>query len=376
MSKIVIYDTEHFETTYALIRIVDLEFNSITIFADKTTETVLRQMLGEHANKFTWVTRSKTDYTTALALYRYCTVHNVTVLFLNTVSHHHLLIAVTSLCLKKVNVILTVHAANSFFSPKISFSPRSILRFLGQKLLRISVSSYAALLSSIRDYIVENFKIKKNVYLLPGGVFEPDKIKSLSTDPNSQLRIVVPGSIDHYRRDYQQIFELANLLELKKQNIQLILLGTAVGTYGKNVIRQCESLILKHVQLRYYDVDFIDPVEYEHQLDSCDFIFLPLTQMCKKPGEQAEEYGRTICSGSFYDAIRFAKPILIAENIPLAPELQDQCFPFPSLPGLCEILSKMSHGEREEITTKAFRNSQRFSVTLLRKEIEPLIAPI
>jgi glycosyltransferase involved in cell wall biosynthesis len=370
--EIVIYDTEHFETTYAIIRIFDVAKNTITIFANNETAFVLKQMLKEDAQRVNWIIKSKKDYSYAIQLYKYCNKKEVTHLFLNTVSYHHIFLGLVCLFLKKTNSILTVHAANSFFDPKIEFSTRSIARFIGKKLLAVTVSSYVTLLSSTKKYIEQKYKINKPVYCIPGGVFEPNKNFVLNKAHGKSVKLVVPGSIDRYRRNYHQIFELAKELEAKKQHCEVVLLGAAIGSYGKYITDLCSKTALQYVSIHFYS-SFISAEEFSLQLKSCDFVFLPLEKFCRKHGEQTEEYGLTLCSGSFFDAIRFAKPILLPDNVNLPEELIQQCIRYNSCNNLGEMLARLTSAEKEHYQQRAINNSLNFTLPAVRASLADLI---
>src|SRR6266540_4432714 len=109
--QIVIYDTEHFETTYALIRIFDTPQNNITIFTTVEMSILLKQMLSEKAGCYSWMIKDKRSYT--FDLYKYCRRKKASHLFLNTVSYHHIFFAILCFFLRQTKSILTIHAANS-----------------------------------------------------------------------------------------------------------------------------------------------------------------------------------------------------------------------------------------------------------------------
>src|SRR5215212_2295699 len=88
--NIVIYDTEHFETTYALIRILDTPQNKIAMFTTQKMEGVLKEMLAEKVHMYIWFISKKSSLRFVFKIYNYCKRKNVSYLFLNTVSYHHI----------------------------------------------------------------------------------------------------------------------------------------------------------------------------------------------------------------------------------------------------------------------------------------------
>jgi hypothetical protein len=361
----VIYDTEHFETTYALIRLLENHGNKITVFTNEKTGEVVKGMLKEDAGKIAWVIRKKNNFSFVLDLYRYCKKNKTSWLFLNTVSFHHALFAALCFALKKTHTVLTIHAVNSFFSPKTGLTFKSYIRFSGQRWLSKTVSGYAVLLTSIAKYMTETYSIRKPVYCLPGGVYEGGTAVS-NEIVEADLHLVVPGSIDEHRRDYAQVLELAFQLEARQRKTRISLLGAAKGEYGKEIIESCKRASLRFVDFHFYPGDFVDEKEYEKQLTGCDFVFIPLKDKFLKQDGREEEYGLTICSGSFFDAVRFAKPMIVPAYIEMSKELQPQCIPYTSLKNLADMLATATKVQRENYASVAAANSRNFSVEAIR----------
>jgi len=363
--NIVIYDTEHFETTYTLIQILDIPQNKITVFTTVTMEPVLKEMLAENAHRYVWLTSKKSSLRFVFTIYNYCKRENVSHLFLNTVSYHHIYFGVLCFILKRTKSILTVHNTNNFFNPILKFRFRNIMQFLGKKVLASTVSTFATLLQSTKQYIHEVIERRKPIIILPGSVY--DKKINENAIRKSHLSLVVSGSVDQYRRDYDQVFELALELEKKQVATEIILLGSASGEQGKKIISKCLATKFQFVNLKAYTSDFVSVTEYESKFHQCDFIFQPLQKIYHKPNEQPEEYGLTSCSGAFFDAVRFAKAVLLPANIHLTAELVNQCIPYQSIPELAEFLKNLTGNQYTYLLHKAERNSLNFSVDIVRE---------
>lgn len=365
--NITIYDTEHFETTYTLIKILDPEINSITLFTTPEIYSVLEIMLEEKSKKIKYVIKHENNFAFIFNLYKYCIKNNPTFLFLNTVSYHHLYFGVGCLILKNTKTILTIHAANNFFSPLLKWNIRSLIRWLGKKLLSISVFGYISLLHSTKNYIRKRFTLTKPIYVIPGRLYKHTKI--LKTSFNDR-KIVITGSIDKYRRDYEEVFKLALALEQFELRTEIVLLGTAVGVYGSEIIDRCINFKLKFVKLITYQDLFIQQEEYDNQIKSCDFLFLPLAKGCQKPNEHIEKYGLTLCSGSFFDAVKNGKPILLPNYIFLSEELKQQCIRYNSIDDICEFIRNIDSNEKyKSYADKAINNSLNFTLDKIRKVV-------
>jgi glycosyltransferase involved in cell wall biosynthesis len=368
---IAIYDTEHFETTYALIQIFDTPENKVAIFTTRKMKLVLTEMLKERSSKYVWVICEKSNLRFATSLYRYCRSKSVTNLFLSTVSYHHIYFGVISCFLRGTTSILTIHDANNFFRPKLSLSWRSCMQYIGKKVLYQYVSAFATLLQSTKEYIYKVYEPGKPVFVIPGGVFESEFTNQKQTTPF--LTLAVCGSIDEYRRDYEQVIELINELERNLVVCKVILLGAAIGEYGKTVISTCLALKLRYVAILVYTSDFVTVSEYQKQLKECHFVFQPLKKHTRKANRQPEIYGLTTCSGTFFDAIRFGKPLLVPANIYLSAELAKQCVRYFSITELCKFLKTLTRDELDDLQTQAEENSLNFTSAAIRDTLIPLL---
>jgi hypothetical protein len=368
--NIAIYDTEHFETTYALVRTLDTPQNELYIFTTSNMESVLKQMLGEKTNKYHWVIQKKTSLRFAFHLFSCCKRKAISYLFLNTVSYHHIYFGIICFFLKKTKSVLTIHDTNNFFRPKVNASFRQIMHFFGKKVLIRNASMYATLLESTRQYIHKVYKIKKPIIVLPGAVYEEGKKTAVYSAKT--LSLVVCGSIDPYRREYEQLFELAQELENRQVISRIVLLGTAVRDYGEKIIRKCATTQMQFVQFIVYN-NFVDPLEYGAQLQQCNFIFQPLKKILQKPREQPEEYGISTCSGAFFDAVRFARPILLPEYINISHELKGHCIPYHSLHELSDYLKNITFTQKNELINLARLNSETFEIKKVREKLFELL---
>ncbi|MFN2457672.1 MAG: hypothetical protein ABR502_05680 [Chitinophagaceae bacterium] len=368
--KIGIYDTEHFETTYALIRISDVPENSITLFLTAPVASILKEMLGKDAERYTWILKKGGSITYLIKIFQVCIKDKLDILFLNTVSYHHLLVAFLCFFLKKTKTILTVHDANSFFHPKFSFHFRKSIRSAGIKMLTWVVPAYTTLLSTTKTLIKEKYGIKKPVYCIPGGIFEKNATNTKEQNIDI-LKIVIPGSIDKNRRDYDQLFQLIKELEPNKKRIQMVLLGTTIGDYGKEVIEKCKRNSSENINIVFYETKFIEQNEFDKQMNDSHFVLIPLVKVTLGENGRLEEYGVTKAAGGFFDAIRFGKPMLIPDYITIPEELKKQVISYTSIHMLSQFIYNISAGSiyYNDILDKSIQNSMPFEENAVRTSL-------
>ncbi|MBD0295745.1 MAG: hypothetical protein ICV84_11200 [Flavisolibacter sp.] len=334
--NIVIYDTHHFETTYALLRIWDIPGNRITLFVTPEVAAPLNDLLLNDVNRFYWKIKNANNLLYLEQLYRYCRNENIHLLLLSTVAYHHILFAMLCRFLPETTVVLTLHDINSFFKPKFSLSGRTFIRYMGKKMLARSVSAYSTLLSSTKRYIEEKFKPPQPVYVIPGSIYEGKN--SFKTEDIETPKIVVPGSIDIRRKNYEAVFELLNFIHALQKKWELILLGAADPVFGRDVLQKFKTVKKDFPGLIFYESRFIEAKEYERQLEAADFIFIPLQQYTIIEDNIPEEYGVTKSTGSFFDAVRHAKPVIVPDYINVPEELKRQTFSYKTIDHLIQFL--------------------------------------
>ena len=365
---IVIYDTQHFETTYAYIRLFDHPTCRITLFISPEVEKPLKDNLGVSATKYTWVIRTGSNIKFAKKLYKTCLKVKPAYLIFTTISDYHLVYGLICMGLTKTKTILVIHDANSFFKPVLSLSARSLVKYLGKKALSFFINSYATLLSSTKDYIATTFKPNKPIHLLPGGIYENYNPPQPSS--YSGLQILIPGSIDKKRRAYEEVWELVNLLKSKEGIYRIILLGKPVDEYGLLLLKQLREVTISNIELVVFD-QFVEQSVYNNFLKDCDVIWIPLRKEFINDSMYTESYGITKASGSFFDAVRYAKPMLLPAHITIVPELQQQILTYSSIENLTTILEELSLKDSyyNRVLEQAKNNALNFTVDAVRSRI-------
>jgi hypothetical protein len=359
-----IYDTEHFETAYTLIKILDTSCNKITIFTLTDLAPILKKMMGNDGADYNWVLLKRNKLINSYIIYKHCRVNKIDHLFLNTVSQHHILFGILCVILKKARTVLTIHDANSFFKPTYKMTLRSVLQYVGKKLLVKKVTVFATLLSSTKQYIQETFKPKQRVVCIPGSFFETESYPVQHA--SSTLKIVIPGSVDLRRRNYNFILELLPHLNTKNR-IEIVLLG---GVERNNkILTQFKAFNSAMVKIKTYDQLFVDTEEYEKQIRTCDFILAPIQKFFQGESITPEEYGLSKSSGSFFDAVRFGKPLIVSADIMIPKEIQKQCIRYHSVYELAAFFEGVNSDNKLQYNKMALSNALNFTLENIRKRL-------
>jgi glycosyltransferase involved in cell wall biosynthesis len=367
--KIGIYDTEHFETTVTLIRILDTNETSIILFITPGIATALNALEPGITGRHTIVLLQQGHPLNAYRIYRYCRKHQTDILFLNTVAFHHFVFGALLRLLKKTRVALTIHDANSFFQPQATPGIRNFLRARGKRWLAKNVHYYITLLSSIRTYIQEQFHPAQPVFVVPGSVYAE---QNEGASGNS-LVIVVPGSVDPARRDYSILFQALALLKEQPRSLEFVILGGTKDAAANQIIMRCREFEGENLVVSAWDDAFVSQQEYDRQLARADFIYLPLQTNFYFESAMPEKYGLTKSSGVFFDAVRFGKPLLLPSQVHVPEELKQQSIVHHSAGELASFLLHVSGEQLQDISRRARENAAEFSLETVREKLASLI---
>lgn len=363
---VAIYETVHFENIAPLLRLFDLPGNRITVFCDEEARQQAIAQLKNDADRFEWKLQksgqSRREFLTEAK--RYIRSNAVDLLYINTISDNFIHLNRLIKAGKDMRTVATLHVINGYFSPQLKFNLRRVVRVVGKWLLRRSIQEYAiqsdSMLPAARRMVDAGYPI----YCIPGAVFNPNHY----TQPSSQtLHLVVAGSVDSRRRDYNDVSELINQLERNQQPVKLTILGGTDSDFGKQMIAQWSRLSLQFVQLKYYDSSLIPQDEYDRVLASSHFIFHPSTRDAVLEDGAKESYGHTVCSGVFSDAIRHARPLIIPSFLATDSRFKNSCFRYDVVSQIADFLQSLNNpAGLQRWMEAAHRTSLDFTVEKIR----------
>lgn len=161
--KVAIFETEHFETAFTVIRLFDLPENKITIYTSKETFDRLNDLLPDDRHRFNWeILPGSNRFRLFSFLYNKLKKQDPDILWLNTVTSNHLLWALISTLLHLRKIILTVHDINCLFEPRFRFSLRHAIVHWGKNWLIKRVNEFNVISDTMVSYLRKNVKEKKS----------------------------------------------------------------------------------------------------------------------------------------------------------------------------------------------------------------------
>lgn len=155
--------------------------------------------------------------------------------------------------------------------------------------------------------------------------------KSLRIKPKHQLdkelTIVLPGSVDPKRRNYDEIYKAFKSLSMKsKKKIKVIFLGRT-NLFGANYLKKS----FKNISSDKLEVVFFEKripmAEYENYMNSCDVMLNPI-KINTSYHIFKEIYGKTKVSGAVTDIVRYGRPLILPKTYDIDMDLKSCCLTY------------------------------------------------
>lgn len=364
--RVAIFETEHFEAAYPLIRLFDTGENEIFIFSYPSAYRQLQFLLCDTADKYHWIVKKQSQSKISFIniIYKEVKQNKIELLFLNTISDNFIFYSLLMRRLKNVRVILTLHMINNLFETKWKLSLRRLIRNIGKKMLVKSIKEFNVLSETMLPQLREKLPSSKTIHCIPGAIFENSSLQKNPPELSTPIRIVIPGSIDSKRRNYDSAFELLHLANNENIIIEVIFLGRFHGDYGKKILLKCKNWNLANTNLKFYEEGTIDQQEFDEILQNADFIFTPSVINTIIDDDVKEVYGETISSGNVSDVIRHAKPFIIPRQLQIDHYLEKSCIRYSQVEDILNILVSFRNNPAlyGEITNSALTSSQNYSI--------------
>lgn len=367
--KIGIFETEHFEAAYPLLRLYDNGHNQITIFCYPAAQRQLAFLLGDRSLKYNWVTKPKKQSRRSFirTIIQEAKAQKLDLLYLNTVSDNYIHYAMLARSLPSTRTVLTVHMINSLFETSKKYKPRKLLHAIGKRILRNTIKEFNVLSQVMVDELGKRLSRDKKIYNIPGGIYE-------GREPHNKLKhhihIVIPGSVDIKRRNYAHAITLAELLEKESIPFKMTFLGRFVDVQYEYMLRQMSEPFKKDIM--YYADEEIDQPEFDRVLQSADLIFSP-TGYSVMDGIK-EFYGQTITSGNIADAIRHARPIIVPNTYTVDTLLEQSCIRYSEVKDIVDYIKSLVNNpvKYSHLTHTAVEASKQYTLEKIRERNKEL----
>jgi len=361
-----IFETEHFEGAYPVIKLFDKPENKLVLFTDKKTYKRFSDLFGPQTQNYEWVIENTAAnrFSFFFSIYHAVREHRLDILYINTISKNHLLFGLMIKFLPPIRVVITIHDINCLFESRFTMGIRDFIRHIGIKVLLQEVNEFNVVSDTMISYLREKSNRIK-IHNVPGAIFEHRVNK---TSIKGFINLVVPGSIDNKRRDYDTVFDLLIAAELIELNLHITLLGGPYELYGASVIDRAKKWKGRYTRLFYYEEKIVEQNEFDKKLDSSHFIFIPSVIRTSICGDIPEIYGITKSSGNIFDVIKHAKPFIVPKELLIPVNLNNSCIAYRSLSEVVEILKTLAEfpDHYTDWTDRAITNSMNYTIEKIR----------
>ena len=374
--RIGIFETEHFEGAYPIIKLFDNGKNEITIFTYAKPYRQFQYLFRNDHQRYSWVVKEENEsrYQFISRIYKESRKRKIELLYLNTILDNHLFYMWLIRRLRNVRIIVTLHAINNHFYFKPAFSFRRWVRNIGKKQMIRAVKEFNVVSVTMVSYLQSLLPTHKKVYALPGAVFE-GRYRQLPAPKNGEpIKLVVPGTVDVRRRNYEAIFELLEQCNAHSLPVSIVLLGGYYGEAGKQVLQKCREYAATHDNLRFYDTDVVDQPEFDRVMDESHFVFIPSVIDTVLSDDIEERYGQSISSGNLFDIIKHAKPFIVPAALDIPGDLEGSAITYTAIQEIVIFFVTVLKDPAvyDEFARKAIVSSQHYTIDEIRKKYPTL----
>jgi len=363
----------HIPILYTFSRICKTSSTNVTIFTTKELYLRLETYLTEKDKKNYDIILKEDNETFRSFVKRVETICNkkIDVLFINTI-HETLLDLICYLGFNpKSKTILLIHHVNAWLKPRLIFGIKHPIRTADTNLASMLIHRFIfpkfdainVIYHPLKDYIRTNTDYEKEIFTLPTSIFENAKTMKRQED-EGKLKIVIPGLIQGHRKDYGAVFPaFETLFKHHKEKIKLCVPGLPVGKFGRQIYNKFKDMEQKGCDVEIFD-HFVPDDTFDYILTQSDIILAPIRIKTRADGDIEEIYGKTVGSGVVFNAIQYAKPIIVPAEFNMLPELESSTLKYSDSIELENIITKlMSNPEKlQELKREALTNSQKFSL--------------
>lgn len=369
----------HTPILYTFSRICKTKNTNVTIFTTKELLSQLKTYLKDTENYDIVLKEDKESTFSFLKRVEKICNERIDLLFINTI-HDIVFDLIYYVNFRpKSKMIVIIHHANAWLKPRLILKINHLLRTIDTNMSSILISKFIlprfnainVIYAPIKDYIEKNTNYQKKIFTLPTSVFEENKLR-LPDQKDDKLRVVLPGLIQEHRKDYKMIIPVfENLFKRFNERLIFSVPGMPIGQYGKFIYTTFTQMGDKGYNVVIFD-RFVPNETFDEILKQSDVILAPIRINSKADNEIEEQYGITVGSGNVFDAIQYAKPIIVPADFNMLEELKSSTLKYSNPIELEQIIAELisNHEKLKRLKEEAIINSRKFSLEKLQKYFE------
>ncbi len=209
-----------------------------------------------------------------------------------------------------VKYSLVVHNVNYWLKPDSTFNVKLVLKKILNKIILSRSSSLIVVNTRLKSYAQR--LTRKKIYSLPFNLPLSLGLENISNN-NENIFIVVPGNVSRERREYFTLFKAFDLLMLKSNKYNLVLLGK-VDSDDDDLLGEILRLKCQYPQNLLSWNKFVEDGEFLEIAIKATFFVAPLVRYFRTD-LSTEEYGNTKETGVTSFVRRFNKVCFAPEFV-------------------------------------------------------------
>lgn len=350
--RIAIFEEEHFEVLDFYIRIFQQAFGVQNVFlvTNERTYSLInnKTVLPQTALINNECTDKRID-----VIIQFLNNSKIDVFLFNTIVYNQYKFANSLLQRVKKETaaksVLTLHNINTVLVPRIFncknpyYLLLNAITSIRKKRILKNTDALNVICENQLKYILEKNLVHKPILNIPPCYYDSSKESDKNNHTNEVITLAIVGKIEENRKDYETVYNALNLLGKNLKNIQLFIIGYAIGAFAEKILNKFQQLQEKNGLFFWHPNEnngHIGVEEMMQIMERVDLFLCPTNLQTTYEG-QTEYYGSSKSSGNFYDVVRFRKPAIFPSNIPLPKKLKDCMLSYTDEMELSLILEKL-----------------------------------
>ena len=340
----VIYETTHHENLPALLDLSEARFGRVIVFL---RESSYRNICGRDepaarwpATEFIMQPEGCANRVFIRRLFVFLDKHRYSHLHLSTLDNNLLLFALRLCMASNLRVSLTLHEVNAWFIYPWR-SLRDWTENLAKLILHRRINHYSFFLPAMAETFRQRMPRATAVFI-PSRFYR--------TAPASTVRvprpftIVIPGSVDGNRRDYEFVTDLFRHWlpgrAASDRPILLVILGDSHSPEATAIVASLKAMESARFAVLAFN-GYVPESTYEQQLAAADLLWSPLRLHKLGSRNNPEVYGQTTASGLTADLLLNDIPALVPEGFVLPDGFRTALLPYRSADEAGRLLDRL-----------------------------------
>jgi len=345
-SGIIIYETTHHENLPALLDLCEAHFNRVVVYLKNLSYENLSGK-GSPAQRWprTEFVVQETDCPNRVFIQRMFSFgkkEGFSHLHLSTLDNNLLFFAYKLWINTELHVSLTVHEVNEYFALFFA-SLRDVTESVAKRILHRRIRSHTMFLPAIAGRLQQRLPGAVAVFI-PSRFYQSQDPGDSTPTPHRPFRVVIPGSVDPNRRDYEEAVKFftgwLTRTIAPSRPIELVILGDSNTPFGARIIAQLQNLESPFFRLIHYQ-GYVPELVYERQIETADLLWSPLKVNKKSSRNSPETYGQTTASGLTADLLLNNTPALAPSGFELPEAFRPALLSYSSPTELNAIFTRL-----------------------------------